>query len=570
MSHRSENGGQHLDEMRMAALFGTGKQYMQDYMEADDSLTGTFTCTECDTVFVQRDAYAMHMMMRAMNESCKSSALSFDEEPRGGNEIEVSRQQKSSETKENGVSSHVDGGHQRCLEDITAKVDQDEYLKCVLDKVCVNDTQPTDMPDYHVDDRKSCIFCKETFIDQDSLAMHVMSDHAEEMTSTSTTIRNNARNPNNADYMTWIAMATRPTSIPYICKYCNETFMSRDSLALHVLTHAHLEERISEQARNTYKRKYDIVDPASAFTETKKARHFSQVFSMDSLTPTKPSTSKSVINLYCEDCDIRFYAESEYDWHMRRHSEGRMTSYAEPLCLTKDKPSENDDVTKTVENNKIQATTTNKPRRNSFSCDTSVDIHHSDTLPKRPVSVGDCSSETLKQLNKTGVDKKGDDIGDKAVTKNELLQTINALSSSEQRIIYSVFGKDLSLKVSKPEVAQDMRTTVSPKHGKKLDKVDNYVPQLNDKHDRLKDLDMKNALSLTSDLYKNGDRDDRQRLQALEKEAPMCKYCEILFFNKALYYLHMGLHNVNNPWQCNICGKLCSNAIDFSAHVIHM
>ena len=49
----------------------------------------------------------------------------------------------------------------------------------------------------------------------------------------------------------------------------------------------------------------------------------------------------------------------------------------------------------------------------------------------------------------------------------------------------------------------------------------------------------------------------------------MCKYCHIIYTNRTMYYLHMGLHNLNKPWQCNLCGKECSNVHEFSSHVIH-
>ncbi|XP_074660604.1 uncharacterized protein LOC141913061 [Tubulanus polymorphus] len=49
----------------------------------------------------------------------------------------------------------------------------------------------------------------------------------------------------------------------------------------------------------------------------------------------------------------------------------------------------------------------------------------------------------------------------------------------------------------------------------------------------------------------------------------MCKFCQMIFCDRTLYYLHMGLHNLNNPWQCNLCGKVCDGVHEFSSHVIH-
>lgn len=52
-------------------------------------------------------------------------------------------------------------------------------------------------------------------------------------------------------------------------------------------------------------------------------------------------------------------------------------------------------------------------------------------------------------------------------------------------------------------------------------------------------------------------------------EARYCPHCEILFLDVTLFHLHMGLHNVNNPWQCNTCGLVCTGRLDFNIHVLH-
>lgn len=49
----------------------------------------------------------------------------------------------------------------------------------------------------------------------------------------------------------------------------------------------------------------------------------------------------------------------------------------------------------------------------------------------------------------------------------------------------------------------------------------------------------------------------------------VCVHCNIIFLDRAMYNLHVGLHNCNSPLQCNICGKNCATALEFSAHIIH-
>jgi len=49
----------------------------------------------------------------------------------------------------------------------------------------------------------------------------------------------------------------------------------------------------------------------------------------------------------------------------------------------------------------------------------------------------------------------------------------------------------------------------------------------------------------------------------------MCRFCNVIYTDQILYYLHMGLHNHNSPWQCNLCGVTCAGVQDFTSHVIH-
>ena len=60
-----------------------------------------------------------------------------------------------------------------------------------------------------------------------------------------------------------------------------------------------------------------------------------------------------------------------------------------------------------------------------------------------------------------------------------------------------------------------------------------------------------------------------QALASQGHEVSACIHCELLFGDRTLYQLHMGLHNVNNPWQCNACGYVCSSRLHFATHTLH-
>ncbi|XP_005092347.1 uncharacterized protein LOC101853444 [Aplysia californica] len=64
-------------------------------------------------------------------------------------------------------------------------------------------------------------------------------------------------------------------------------------------------------------------------------------------------------------------------------------------------------------------------------------------------------------------------------------------------------------------------------------------------------------------------RDVTRASPSRTNEARYCPHCEILFLDVTLFHLHMGLHNVNNPWQCNTCGIVCAGRLEFNTHVLH-
>ncbi|KAF7260166.1 hypothetical protein EG68_02755 [Paragonimus skrjabini miyazakii] len=48
-----------------------------------------------------------------------------------------------------------------------------------------------------------------------------------------------------------------------------------------------------------------------------------------------------------------------------------------------------------------------------------------------------------------------------------------------------------------------------------------------------------------------------------------CSYCKIAYHSQPVFSLHMGLHCVDQPWKCNMCGKICASIYEFTAHTLH-
>ncbi|CAH1785707.1 unnamed protein product [Owenia fusiformis] len=69
----------------------------------------------------------------------------------------------------------------------------------------------------------------------------------------------------------------------------------------------------------------------------------------------------------------------------------------------------------------------------------------------------------------------------------------------------------------------------------------------------------------------SGEKDDvLQFVLSNQDSLHMCPHCKIIFVDQTIFQLHMGLHNHNKPWQCNICGTLTSGVHEFACHVVHL
>ena len=48
-----------------------------------------------------------------------------------------------------------------------------------------------------------------------------------------------------------------------------------------------------------------------------------------------------------------------------------------------------------------------------------------------------------------------------------------------------------------------------------------------------------------------------------------CQYCNILFFERGMFFLHASLHGQTSPWECSICHKICSDKNEFTIHFVN-
>ena len=46
-----------------------------------------------------------------------------------------------------------------------------------------------------------------------------------------------------------------------------------------------------------------------------------------------------------------------------------------------------------------------------------------------------------------------------------------------------------------------------------------------------------------------------------------CRFCEIEFSDSLMSCMHPGIHAVDNPLRCNVCGHLCHDKLEFFSHI---
>uniref|UniRef100_A0A2C9K938 C2H2-type domain-containing protein n=1 Tax=Biomphalaria glabrata TaxID=6526 RepID=A0A2C9K938_BIOGL len=49
----------------------------------------------------------------------------------------------------------------------------------------------------------------------------------------------------------------------------------------------------------------------------------------------------------------------------------------------------------------------------------------------------------------------------------------------------------------------------------------------------------------------------------------LCDHCDIMFFQRAMYLMHIGLHSPEDPWCCAVCGGTFTEKYSFTSHFIN-
>ena len=60
--------------------------------------------------------------------------------------------------------------------------------------------------------------------------------------------------------------------------------------------------------------------------------------------------------------------------------------------------------------------------------------------------------------------------------------------------------------------------------------------------------------------------DQEEGISVADKQA-YCGFCNLQFGDRLMACMHQGVHAVDNPLRCNICGYVCQCKLDFFSHI---
>lgn len=670
----------------------------------------SFTCEDCNAVFTSRDSYAMHVMIRAKDKSCRSEVYGSDS-TFGGNGRSDAAVGDSVEVKASLLGLQPSNGKdtlnlveqadvpiseiENCIKEVKQEVISNDGSNIgspvsMTPKLVVVKTEPennssnsskecsvmesgssglgtiqrrlvpgADHPSTSrsesantpaVSVRSSsnlgntkalisshhviCLLCDSQFLDQDSLAMHMMSFHSENVAVTRS--QSNAYRDHSADssYSSLQHFDLSPLShyrrgsMRYRCDECGVGFDNEDFLTLHLISHRRGIQAITTASLlNEHTRAYSHMLGNKRKREQHQTHYSSDINDSGwSLPVKKPMLQESKAH------DINPLGKATHlplKNFLNKYSKG----YSKTNALSSDpmicdgrsvmgKPLSVDHYRRFYERCGYFASSTNFPTSSSSSSSTASTSSpsmarcvndRSQSVPneskteaqksdlQRPHSVGFLEKCQMTRNKYTKEARSADDIdhrGSREISprikdsESRLRksggstvmhgkgQTVSD-SSSKDRIegettFYEKWSNPNARKEKNHLIISAVRTLPEPSHvgsltgsgNARTDVISTQAQQQQQQGKQEHCVSSSNGCD-TAFTGVGSSADILRELKGRLQDAMMCKHCDVIFLNRTLYHLHMGLHNVNNPWQCNICGRACNDVHDFTAHVIH-
>lgn len=347
------------------------------------------------------------------------------------------------------------------------------------------------------------------------------------------------------------------------CMICHEVCADKDALAMHVMSH-HTNglSAFSTQNRHTD----DKISPLSMRMPASFVR-----LMQGSTTEEKKSTKAAQKKLWCEFCKIDFVDHDSLAMHILNHtlSEVNEKEKREGSPMIKASPQFNiwEASRKFASYNELPDSPLDLVRKretlpsSAFQKRNERNEHFADT--KQKMIANEHEEASVKITDYPASPRQIQ----RCASVPDIRQTIPEVpgrpASAEgigKRYEYVLDNASIEC-VSKEKSTKESPTDLSkPKEAVKPEELveKRSLAEVHPENDKRPSSAVMEEFSNPHELFKH-----------LNKPVYFCRFCDIIFLNRTTFYLHKGLHNVNNPWQCNMCGQTFSDVHDFSAHVIH-
>ena len=517
------------------------------HLEMKVKIQSVFVCVDCRSIFANRDAYAMHMMMRAQNEICQVSDVTM----------------KSLNGQPNTIDQTIKSN----------KINEPAVLKWNIDK---NNILSYRMNAIQKTNTFTCNKCMQCFNTQDSLALHMM------MHSQSEAPKYNVSRPSSVPVDKEIIK--HPLS-SWLCKICLTYCDSCDSLAMHMMmkhSNTETQSKLENNCENTDKnmnpsieprRSLAIIRPCSvdtAATALQNKKHLSEernkrsrsVDDDEVLMRKKQLLESDVSNKYtsslrppsttlkCSGCLRIFQDQIQWTNHIMKVLNMKDNYYCHKCNISFTNSEHFFYHKRSIEHEVKQ----NEAKQSSCSIcgwsniSTALVTHHVQTQHAIVNTTTEDCVQADPHLQEALTFIRSQDKKD---------QPINLCNRLQRQAIEST--TDIPIKLNKRKTFIPSKNTMySPEPSERSYSTHSPPTQVPGPVSQ-------SGIS-TSD---NNDDDVVEFVLANASELQMCKHCNIIYMDKMLYQLHMGLHNLNDPWQCNMCGHKCKDLHTFTSHVLH-
>lgn len=600
------------------------------HREMKVKMQNIFVCVDCRSIFASRDSYAMHMMVRAQNESCDSSSASLPTLPGGENLIKS--ETKSPEQPEvNGTLSSNEEMNSAPL-NLSKETKVTEALNRGISSVLASISH---RHQHH------CGKCQKSFASLDALAMHVMlhaKTEAEDEHQQSIQSKLGAVLLDRQAAILQAALPFTSLSLPsssplslvsrhavsvWPCQICHVTFPSCDLLAMHVMErHAAPNSlkngggKVSDDrmtpTRKEFKNRGDVASKGTAHSLTsvleelqkakkemqKKNQQPSVSLPENKVNPLKRRHSlpqlatiadeelKASPEKRCRSADHTDCAIGSPWWRIMKL---RFDAGSALECLLCQKIFLNQEDLESHQRSEehmlkmLEIVSGSQEEKNSVK----EVLSEEQQSCQSPIDPG---TEHMSEEDKSSLPRVEEPTQSSPVVSRKHRRKLRNASRVVQGLCHSPEPSEMSPWMDEGSSGHLMTDMLSPISGgndptgevpRHSDISARSTPVLNSParcpsntssgHASRQGINNLVSSSKPSFGIPDGvrDADLLEYILGHVDNLVMCRFCGIIFTDRTMYYLHMGLHNVNNPWQCNLCGKVCSGVHQFSSHVIH-